>query len=260
MSDLTAGVARVAAAIEPVSDLLQRGVRAVLGALPQEARDALDGTWLGAPLHPALTDVPIGASAVAVMADAARVVSGADSLDAAADTALAVAVLAAVPAAATGVNDWSHLRGEPKRVGTVHALLNSVALVLNCLSLLARRRGDRGRGRLLSALRLRRRLARGAPRRPAQLRPRHPRRPHRVRVAARRVRRRPRRGRAAGDGRARGRGRRRRRPAVAGRRPRLRDRRDVHAPRRAARRRRARGRRDRLPVARLALRPLQRRA
>src|SRR5215207_5362527 len=152
MSSLTAAVSKVASAIEPVSDLLQRGARAALGALPQQARDALDGTWLGAPLHPALTDVPIGASAVAVLADGARIVSGEDSLDAASDTALAVAVLAAVPAALTGVNDWTHLRGEPKRVGSVHAILNSIGLVLNCLSLLARRRGDRGRGRVLSAL------------------------------------------------------------------------------------------------------------
>jgi nitrite reductase/ring-hydroxylating ferredoxin subunit len=126
--------------LDPVADPIQSAVK----ALPQPVRDVLDGVWLGNPLHPALTDVPLGAWTAAAALDVVG--------SRAADPALAVGVLGAVPAALTGLNDWSHLKGEPKRVGTAHALLNSVGLVLNVGSLLARRRGARGLGRVLSGL------------------------------------------------------------------------------------------------------------
>jgi nitrite reductase/ring-hydroxylating ferredoxin subunit len=126
--------------LDPVADPIQSAVKAV----PQPVRDVLDGVWLGNPLHPALTDVPLGAWTAAAALDVVG--------SRAADPALAIGVLGAVPAALTGLNDWSHLKGEPKRVGTAHALLNSVGLVLNVGSLLARRRGARGLGRVLSGL------------------------------------------------------------------------------------------------------------
>ena len=112
--------------------------------LPRPARDALDGVWLGAPLHPALTDVPLGSWTAMAVLD----LVGSD----AADAALLIGVLAALPTALTGLNDWSHLKGEPRRVGVVHALVNATGLCLNVGSLLVRRRGRRGLGRLLSAV------------------------------------------------------------------------------------------------------------
>jgi nitrite reductase/ring-hydroxylating ferredoxin subunit/uncharacterized membrane protein len=118
--------------------------------IPQPARSLLDGTPIGAPLHPALTDIPIGASVAAAVLDGAAVTNA--QLERAADAALAVAVLGALPAALTGLNDWSYLRGEEKRIGSAHALLNSAALVLNLCSLLSRVNGTRARGRLLSGL------------------------------------------------------------------------------------------------------------
>lgn len=110
--------------------------------VPQPVSDVLDGVWLGAPLHPALTDVPLGAWTSAAALDAVG--------SHAADDVLAVGVLAALPAALTGLNDWSHLKEEPRRLGIVHALVNSSALVLNVGSLLLRRRGHRNVARVLS--------------------------------------------------------------------------------------------------------------
>jgi nitrite reductase/ring-hydroxylating ferredoxin subunit len=132
---------RLAAAAEPLDSVADAAQGAVRG-VPQPVRDVLDGVWLGAPLHPALTDVPLGAWTAAALLD----VIGSES----ADAALTVGVFAAVPAAATGLNDWSHLRGEPKRLGIVHALLNTVGLALNVASLLQRRSGNRGLARVLS--------------------------------------------------------------------------------------------------------------
>jgi nitrite reductase/ring-hydroxylating ferredoxin subunit len=133
-------LAELAEPLDEVADPVQDAVNAV----PQPVRDVLDGVWLGNPLHPALTDVPLGAWSAAFSLD----LVGSES----ADDALAVGILGAVPAALTGLNDWSHLKDDSRRLGTVHALLNSMALALNVASFVARRDGHRGLGRMLSGV------------------------------------------------------------------------------------------------------------
>jgi nitrite reductase/ring-hydroxylating ferredoxin subunit len=126
---------------EPLDDYAEP-VQEAVNSMPQPVRDVLDGVWFGNPLHPALTDVPIGAWSAAFALD----LVGSE----AADGALAVGIIGAVPAALTGLNDWSHLKDDARRIGTVHALVNGAALTLNVLSLAARRGGMRNLGRLLS--------------------------------------------------------------------------------------------------------------
>ncbi|MCU1485565.1 MAG: Rieske (2Fe-2S) protein [Actinomycetia bacterium] len=118
---------------------------AVRAAVPHGGtKDLLSGTWLGHPLHPVLTSVPIGAWVTAGILDLVG--------SPAADGAIAVG-LAAVPAtAAAGLADWSDLQGETQRVGVVHGAANVTASLLYLLSLRARRRGHRGRGRALGFL------------------------------------------------------------------------------------------------------------
>jgi nitrite reductase/ring-hydroxylating ferredoxin subunit len=62
-----------------------------------------------------------------------------------------VGIAAALPAAASGLNDWSDTQEEPapRRVGVVHAAANSIALGLYTASLIARCQGRGCRGRLL---------------------------------------------------------------------------------------------------------------
>lgn len=131
-------VAAAAAPLDPAGDVL----RSLVGKVPRPVRDVLDGVWLGNPLHPALTDVPLGSWTAAAALDALG--------SPAADAALAVGVLAAVPTAVTGANDAAYLRGEQRRLALVHGLLNSVGLALNVGSLVLRRRGERGAARALS--------------------------------------------------------------------------------------------------------------
>jgi nitrite reductase/ring-hydroxylating ferredoxin subunit len=138
----------LAAVLDPAADVLQAAVK----SLPKPVRNVLDGVWLGAPLHPALTDVPLGSWSAAATFDALDLLRGEDSLADAADAALALGVLAAVPAALSGINDWSYLRGDSKRVGTVHALVNTTGLVLNVASFALRRSGRRDLGRLMSGV------------------------------------------------------------------------------------------------------------
>lgn len=134
-------------ALDSVAEPLQRAVRAALPA-PSRLKDLLSGTWLGHPLHPPLTDVVIGSWTSALLLD----LGGGERGEAAADSLIGAGIVAAVPTAAAGLSDWAELGGGSRRVGSVHAIGNTSALVLHALSLAARRRGHRRRGVALSVL------------------------------------------------------------------------------------------------------------
>ncbi|MDQ4149496.1 MAG: Rieske 2Fe-2S domain-containing protein [Actinomycetota bacterium] len=113
---------------------------------PGPVKDALSGRWLGHPLHPLLTDIPIGFWSGSLLLD----LVGGKQRRKAADTLLGMGILAALPTAVSGLSDWVDTFGDERRVGFVHALANSVALTLYTASYLARKNGRRGRGVLLS--------------------------------------------------------------------------------------------------------------
>jgi nitrite reductase/ring-hydroxylating ferredoxin subunit len=123
----------------------------VRGAIPRGAlKDTLSGTWLGHALHPMLTDVVIGSFMSASLLD----LLGGDDDGRAAERLLSVGIAAYGPTALSGVNDWADTEiADPgvRRVGLVHAASNAMALSLYTSSLVARRRGARGRGKLLAA-------------------------------------------------------------------------------------------------------------
>lgn len=129
-------------------DALVGPVRAASQALvrPRMLRNLLSGIPTGHPLHPVLTDVPIGAWSMASLLDAC----GGRRAEPAADLLVATGLVAAVPTAAAGLNDWSDTHGAEARVGLVHAALNVTALGIYAASLLARRTGARTTGRGLA--------------------------------------------------------------------------------------------------------------
>jgi nitrite reductase/ring-hydroxylating ferredoxin subunit/uncharacterized membrane protein len=112
-------------------------------ALNRRLADVLHGTWLGHPLHPVLTDVPIGAWSVAGVFDAIAAVQGKRSGAAAA--AVSLGVVASLPAAASGLIDWHYLQGPTKRIGAGHAAMNGMALACYLTSLGCRLLGSSGR-------------------------------------------------------------------------------------------------------------------
>lgn len=99
----------------------------------------LRGDWLGHPLHPALTDIPIGCWTASALLDLVCESRAAGVLTAAGSTA-------AVATAASGFVDWTATEGRARRYGVAHALLNTGALALQLCSL-----GFRVRGRKLRA-------------------------------------------------------------------------------------------------------------
>ena len=135
----TAPVDQVVERIEhasPLDPVVKAVRRVVTTALRQQSlRDALHGVWLGHPLHPVLTDVPIGAWSAAAILD---VVPGTGPASA---TLIATGCAAAIPTAVTGWADWSQLHPPQQRVGLVHAAANVLALSFYTSSLLARARG-----------------------------------------------------------------------------------------------------------------------
>lgn len=146
------GVERFLAQIERAR-VLQRVDDAVLAPLARALDDPqltslLSGTWYGHPIHPPLTDVPIGAWTNAAVLD---LLPGRWSRRPA-DLLIAMGVVAAVPTVATGLNDWRDTGGGTRRIGVAHALTNAVAVLLYLWSLLRRARGRRASGVLLSLL------------------------------------------------------------------------------------------------------------
>lgn len=146
---------RLAAAtgeLEALDAPAKRLAKVVRSALPGgPVKDVLSGTFLGHPLHPLLTDLPIGSWTSALMLDW---IGGAESRTAA-RRLTAVGILAALPTAVSGSSDWADTEvGSPtvRRTGLVHAAANVTALGFFTASYLARRRGDGGRGLALTGL------------------------------------------------------------------------------------------------------------
>ena len=92
-----------------------------------------------------LTDLPIGAWVMSAPLDAA----GGPVAEGAADLLVTAGVVAAVPTAAAGLNDWSDTAGPETRVGLVHAAVNTTALSLYLASVVAGARGRRRGGKAL---------------------------------------------------------------------------------------------------------------
>ena len=119
--------------------------RAVGRAVPAGAQaDALHGVWLGQPVHPVLTALPLGFWTSATVLD---FVPGTER---ASQILLALGLAGALPTAAAGLADWSALHREQQRVGLAHAASGAGASVLFAASLLARVLGRTTGGRVLA--------------------------------------------------------------------------------------------------------------
>ncbi len=128
---------------------------AVLGPVRERHQDNLvlellhGGRWAGHPLHPALSDLPVGLWTGVVVLDAADRGEGARRGFDAAGVLSAAGIVAAGAAALTGLTDWTVSDDQDRRVGLFHGLLNTVALGLQGASLGSRVAGRRSTARAL---------------------------------------------------------------------------------------------------------------
>lgn len=104
----------------------------------RETKDLLNGVWLGHPVHPMVTDVPVGAMTTAALLD----LTGQGR---AADLAVATGVAGMALSAATGAADAVDTYGDEQVHATVHATLMVSSLTAYLTSLWLRLARPRAR-------------------------------------------------------------------------------------------------------------------
>lgn len=136
-------------ALDAIGEPLSRAIRGAYesgGAAGQTAKNLMHGVWLGHPLHPVFTDLPLGAWTTGLVLDTVGAMNRDPAMERAADVAIAVGLTGAAAAAITGLTDWSETSGHSRRTGLVHGLLNIAATTLYATALVLRKRGARASG------------------------------------------------------------------------------------------------------------------
>ncbi len=100
-------------------------------------KNFFNGGWFEHPLHPVLTDVPIGAWTIAMVLDLFSFL-GVKGLGQASGIATGTGTAAAVGSAVTGLMDFTDTDSRETRVGFVHGLINIAATLLFSISFILR--------------------------------------------------------------------------------------------------------------------------
>lgn len=128
--------------LDSLADMLKRAISPIVGdTAPQSLRDALNGAWLGHPLHPVIVTLPLGAWTLTTLFDLL-------GEERAADLCLVAGLGAAGAAALSGAAQWNDVTDQtrPRRIGAVHSLLNTVATGVYGVSWYLRHQGYREAG------------------------------------------------------------------------------------------------------------------
>src|SRR2546428_11569217 len=127
--------------LEPIADLLQKvvaGSYKLLGNPGRALKTFVNGTWLGHPLHPVLTDIPIGAWTIAILFDLSYLIERSHGWVSAADVTIFVGLLGAIASAVAGYTAWSATFDRQRRVGVAHGLFSTVVILLYLVSFILR--------------------------------------------------------------------------------------------------------------------------
>jgi nitrite reductase/ring-hydroxylating ferredoxin subunit/uncharacterized membrane protein len=134
--------------LDTVADPVQKYINSLFagGGSARQVKNVLNGVWLGHPLHPMVTDVPVGAWTATLVLDGVSALSGSESLATAADLTLATGLAGAISSAASGFTDWSDTYGKERTLGLAHGLMMGATTTAYLGSLLARLVGARSAG------------------------------------------------------------------------------------------------------------------
>lgn len=117
--------------IGKISAFLDKLMQACLGASAMRPlKIFLNGTWIGHPLHPMLTDIPIGAWTLTIILDLVALLFGLPQLGLASSITAATGVAGALAAAIAGFADWMDVDPPEKAIGAFHATVNVSATIL----------------------------------------------------------------------------------------------------------------------------------
>ncbi|HYL71056.1 MAG TPA: DUF2231 domain-containing protein, partial [Candidatus Dormibacteraeota bacterium] len=127
--------------LEPTAEWLQKlvgGIYGGLGSSGKQLKTLLNGTYvLRHPLHPALTDVPIGAWTVGVVLDFAAHFTNRVP-ESGGDIALAVGLIVALAALLTGYTDFVDTFALERRFAVLHGLLMTSVIGIDAVSMFLR--------------------------------------------------------------------------------------------------------------------------
>ncbi len=134
---------------ETAVDSIAGAMDDIVEAIPAPTKSFLKGDWLGHPLHPMLTDLPIGFWTSSWLLD----IFGGRRSRRVATAFVGLGIASAAPTIAAGLVEFSTLEGRHKRdTGVFHMVANAIGTLLYTLSFVARLRGRRGRGIALGML------------------------------------------------------------------------------------------------------------
>jgi nitrite reductase/ring-hydroxylating ferredoxin subunit/uncharacterized membrane protein len=130
-------------AVKVYAEILKSPMDAMFGkGLLRPVKTFLNGTWLEHPLHPVLTDIPIGAWTLAIAFDLLTAVFGVPNLGVASAIAIGLGEIGALAAIVTGLMDWMDLDGADQAIGVFHGTVNIIGAVLFGASLVLRANAD----------------------------------------------------------------------------------------------------------------------
>ncbi len=121
----------------PAQWLHDLSIKLFLDSPFQPIKTFLNGTWLEHPLHPLLTDVPVGAWTAAMLLDAVEMTTGAD-VGEATGIATGLGALAGSAAIVTGLMDFTDTDPPEQTVAFTHGIINITATLLFSLSFFLR--------------------------------------------------------------------------------------------------------------------------
>jgi nitrite reductase/ring-hydroxylating ferredoxin subunit len=134
--------------LDTAGDSLQKHVNTLFeqrGDNGKRVRNFLYGVWLGHPLHPLVTDMPVGAWTAPAVLDTVASISD-DSLALAADITLATGLAAEMDSALTEVTDWKDNYSQERKVGLLHGMTRVASILTYTASLIVRLTGSRSTG------------------------------------------------------------------------------------------------------------------
>jgi len=142
--------------LDTIAAPMQAAVHRVFrsGRTGRRAKDWLNGVPVRHRVHPALIIWPLGAWTTGALLDwlDSRTEDARSDYRRGADAAIAFGILGALPTAAAGLADWVDTYDHHRRVGMLHALVNTAALGLYLGSLGLRLADRRAAARALAAL------------------------------------------------------------------------------------------------------------
>ena len=142
--------------LEGFSDGMQKfvgGTFKVGGSPMRWLKNLAHGTAFGHPVHPAATDIPVGAWLGTLIFDIIWLATGQPSgMATASNVLLIIGLVGAVLSILTGTTDWNDTYGKERRVGIAHGIVNTLATLVYVVALVLRLTGNQFTGFIISTI------------------------------------------------------------------------------------------------------------